>query len=139
MNLEQCLEGLTAIGLNGKVQQTGHPDYIRVFCMQGNTSYGRMVIHKGAYSHIKWYWVQEGELGEADTFIMRWDYWVQTGKVLTQQQYNEAYFKAKELREKDFEERLQWRRDNPFKSDGVTPAKRKPLARKNIRRFMVFS
>lgn len=138
MNVEECLQGLSAIGLTGRVQVTGHPDYTRIFVMKGVVSLGRIVIFKGLYTHVKWYWLQEGELGEPDLHIFRWNYWVKTGKVLTQQQYNEVYFKAKELREQDFQERLDWRREHPFKSDGVTPAKRKPLSRKNIRRWMVF-
>lgn len=122
MNTNEVLQRLQVLGLRGKVRETGHPDFIRVFAeCDGTTpgiplSLGRITIHKGEYSHAKWY-VEgadlRGPLNEHELLAIRWNHWEATGVLLSNEQIREAEALALAEAKTKLKEKLAWREANP--------------------------
>jgi len=115
MNREQTIEALRKIGLEGNFQRTKHNDFGRIFVIdEHGVTLGRITMYQGCYDHIKWYFRFYGELCESDFIAARWSYLLGTGGVLSREAWNAAITEAEEYRKKDYEEKAQWRRDNPL-------------------------
>ena len=118
MNTKEVCDKLALIGLRGKVQPTGCPEYVRIYVMQGTVTLGRITIFQGTYSHIKWY---EGISGaysmDQRRPTMAWDLLLQHGKVLTDDMWSSIKIAAQRMQEQEIERLKQWRRDNPATKD----------------------
>lgn len=81
---------------------------------------------------MKWYWREYGELNESDYFIHSWNHALATGEPITRQQWAELVQRAEQLSREDYQQKLQWRRNNP-KPEGK---RRKKLEGRSARAFI---
>jgi hypothetical protein len=121
VNIEQTSQKLALIGLKANVQQTGHPDYTRIFVIdKEGVSLGRITIFRGAYDHIKWYsGIIDAHSVDQWRPTVEWDMLLQTGNILTDETWERAKRDALVMQAKEIERLKQWRRDNPARINSL--------------------
>lgn len=134
----EVLAALSRVGLTGEVQPTGNPDYQRVYikCPEGITL-GRACIHKGWYSHVKWFVGMNSLDSQWSYYIYAWQYLLRTDKVLSRCRWHDALRDAHEMAVAERNRKIIWRREHPLptRADGTTRNRAK-LAPANPGRYI---
>lgn len=146
MNTKETCDKLALIGLRGKVQTTGHPDYVRIYVLDAQgVTLGRISIFQGAYSHIKWYsGIIEAYNVDQRRPTLAWDMLLQTGQVLTDTMWSSIKVTAQRMQEEETRKLELWRIANPPALDHLGKPKRRrsikgPSIMKCIRQVMNLS
>lgn len=116
MNLDELVAALRQVGLQSEVAPTGHPEYVRVYVKTRSERHnnelitlGRATVHRGVYTHTKWYYLNKDNVFHMQAFY----HYLRTGKMLTREQWKNVQAKAVMLAKARYDEKVQWRRDNP--------------------------
>lgn len=115
-------------------KRTGHPDYERIFIKLSGVTLGRATIFKGNFDHIKWY------KGSTSWKISQLYVYIDYDYMMQKAEYEAIMGKCKQHAKRVYNERVQWRKDNPPKSHTnwkgeVIENKRKSLVEPNPANF----
>lgn len=130
MDANELVRRFKLLGCVVNLANTGSSDYVRGFIVDPcGVSIGRATIHKGEFSHIKWYWRGDGDLVDTDFIMCQWCFMQWCGGVLPRELYDRMVSVAEELQRRDYQSKVSRRLEMPLR-------KRKAVRGKNIRSFL---
>jgi hypothetical protein len=140
MNETEALAALKAIGLRGDVQETGSPDWRRIFMIdEKGVSHGRLSLYRGELTNVKFYVsaVSDGpQILPDERLPFAWRMWIERGELLTLRDWAQALGRAREMACEERDQKQAWRDANP------KPKPRKKLqlnVRSHLNRILFFS
>lgn len=117
------------------IQKTGSPNWIRLFVIDSQgCSIGRLSFHNKKLFNIKCYKRNYMDtLCETDQIFFRLERYLIDKYLMPLDIYTILKKEAKEIKEKDYLEKVLWRKDNPLIDKNGNLKQRKKLQGKNIR------
>lgn len=128
--LKIVIQVFEQIGCTINVQNTGHPEWKRGYITHKGVQLGRIAIHGGEYSHVKWYGGNDTSYeGEHSYPIVAFQTFETHSVILSQRAYALAVNYAKLLQEKHYKEKLAAR--------AALPKRKRPSIKKgNLGRYI---
>jgi hypothetical protein len=124
-----------SFGCKFKVQKTGSADWVRRFILDSRgCTIGRLSFYEGRLSNIKNYKRDYHDtLCETDQIFFRLERYLADKYIMPLDIYIKLKKEAQEIKEKDYQEKITWRKTNPLINKDGNPGRRKKLQGKNIR------